>query len=163
MPVVKFAVFEGKSFVSKAIRFVTRSSKYSHVGFLTNTDELIECWPTPGNKFQNWTLSSFANHKKGTSYEIWELKVSKPKSFLIHCFFQDQLNFSTKYDWLGVLAFVFKSLNTSPRRLFCSEGCIKPLVKLFDWTKITPSHVSPQNFVEILQVAGARCTRTEVT
>jgi len=162
MSSVKFVAFRGQSWISKAIRFVTRSPSYSHVGFLTGMGTLIECWPNPQNRFQRWCISSFDFHRAGTEYEVWELPCSQTHMIAISKFITQLAIKNTKYDWIGVLAFVFKRLSDADLRWFCSEGCVAPLVKAFKWTKVNPSHISPQNFVELIQVAGAKCIKEDV-
>lgn len=162
MGTVRYVAFRGKSWISKLIRFVTRSKKYSHIGFLSANGELIECWPSRKNPFQRWCFSSFDNHRKGTSYEIWELAVPNETVFWIEEFFHDTARTGVMYDWLGVVGFVFKLVRDSSDRLFCSEGCMTPLVKYLGWDNINPSHVSPQDFIEIIQAAGARMIKADV-
>ena len=156
---VRFIVFKGTSIVSKVIRFVTRSSSYSHVGYLDKIGQLVECWMTKKNPFSHWIISSLENHKPGTSYEIWELDVPLGSFITIDKYFAELVVNDTKYDWIGVLGFVFKFLRDKPTRLFCSEGCITPLVTSLCWFKINPAHISPQNFVELIQAAGGICTK----
>lgn len=163
MPNVRFVAFKGKSFVSKAIRFVTRSKKYSHIGFLDSKNYLIECWPSSTNCFQHWCYSCFADHSPGTKFEIWGLEVNNNQQFLIEKTLETYAKKKTKYNWLGCLGFVFKFFGKRPNRLFCSEGCVTPLVKFLGWNSITPSHVSPQDFVELIEAAGAKLVRRGTT
>lgn len=155
---IRFVAFKGKSFVSKAIRFVTRSKNYSHIAYLDLDSTLIECWPTKTNPFQHWTKSSFENHKPGTKFEVWEFELSGLNQQLINRSFLELVSSKTKYNWLGCLAFVFKFLAAERSdRLFCSEGCIRPIVKFLHWDRVVPSHVSPQNFIELIQAMGGVC------
>ena len=151
MSKVRFVAFKGQSLVSRVIRFVTRSKDYSHIAYLSLNNQLIECWPTKNNKYQHWAYSKFENHKKNTSYEIWEFNVGKFQARYIDDEMHKLALCRVKYDWLGCLGFVFKLVKDSKTRMFCSEGCISPIVKVFNWNKITPSHVSPQDFIELIQ------------
>jgi hypothetical protein len=150
--------FRGKSLVSKLIRFATRSKKYSHIAFLYCGDDLlVECWPSRDNPFQRWGFSSFSAHSPGTFYEIWELEVTLAQRISIREHFRIIAEEQVRYDWFGVLAFVFKVIRPNSNRLFCSEGCVLPLIKEFGWD-INASHVSPQDFINFLSIAGAKLT-----
>ena len=160
---VRFVAFKGKSFVSKVIRFVTRSKDYSHIAYLSKNNQLIECWPTKTNPFQHWMVSNFGNHKLGTEYEVWRLHTGEFSNKINNYFFSI-VDSKTKYNWIGCLAFVVKFINSIRHgRLFCSEGCITPIVKFLDWNRVIPSHVSPQDFIELIQARGAKCIKREVT
>jgi hypothetical protein len=154
MAKVRFVAFKGKSLVSVAIRFFTRSKKYSHIGYLKTDEALIECWPSKGNRFQRWSVGGFENHSPGTDYEIWELIVTDKQYKYIDWFFYKAALFGFAYDWLGCMGFVFRLVRDSRDRFFCSEGCAAPLCRHLGWESVVPSHVSPQDFVELLDAAG---------
>ena len=153
-----FVAFRGKSLISKGIRFVTRSKHYSHIGFLNENGVLVECWPTKANPFQRWLRSELTNHKPGTKFEHWALRCSAEERGYVSMGINALGMRRTKYSWLGCLGFVLKSVKKRPGRMFCSEGCIAPLVSYRNWSAVTPGHVSPQDFVELLQAAGAVMT-----
>jgi hypothetical protein len=156
MQELKFIAFKGKSIVSKAIRYFTRSRDYSHVAILMPDSKLIEAWDHQG--WGQWTdYSTIAKHTKGTKYEIWELEVSEEAA--AHCmgYYQHHADLKTPYDYFGVAGFIFKKTTRhSKKKLFCSELCITPLCEAKGWDKITPNHISPESFVDIIQAAGGK-------
>ena len=156
MSSIKFIGFRGVGLLSKAIRFVTRSPFYSHIGYIDHNGKLIECWPTPGNKMQAWGYSKLDHHHDGTPYEIWELQVDPVQAKYIDWFFYRLAVHRIKYDWTGAIGFVFKLVRERNDRFFCSEGCVAPLVQYLGWHTITPAHISPGNFINIIQAAGAK-------
>lgn len=151
---VNFVVFKGISLVSKTIKFYTRSD-YSHVAFIMpNNKTLIEAW-THGSKIKQWwDYSTPANHTNGTPYEIWGLVVSEDDWIAITNTFMDWADEKLPYNWFGIIGFVLKNEKDSDRGKFCSEGCIYPFVQRYNWDKIDPSEVSPEDFVRIMQAAG---------
>ena len=160
----KWVAFKGKSLLSKTIRFWTRS-QYSHIAYLMDDNTLIECWHDPGKAMNemrvkwDYVTPPFIHHKEGTPYEIWELNISH---YFMHWdnevqdFMTKLADSKAKYDFGAVFGFIFKWRGHKKRGWMCSEGCIEPLVKLFEWDRIVPSQVSPQDFVEIIQAAGAK-------
>lgn len=157
MKKIRFIVFRGKSVVSKMIRFFTRSKFYSHVGYLSYSNHLVECWPTVKNPFQNWIISGLMYHKGGTDYEVWSLEVDKETHEAVEKYFHGMLGI--KYNWLGILGFIIKRDFEYSDRKFCSEGCVQILIDKFNLETIKASHVSPQNFVEILDTLGGKLER----
>ncbi len=156
MKTLKFVAFNSSGPVGTIIKFVTRSTRYSHIAVLDENGGLIECWPTRKNPFQHWMKSSFSNHKRGSQYEIWQLGVDDMTYEFCRYRYLNMAQSKVRYDWRGCLGFVFKLVKDNPRRLFCSEGCIRPLVLYNNWNSIKPSHVSPQRFVELIQAAGGK-------
>jgi len=159
---VKFIGFRGIGLLSKAIRFVTRSPFYSHIGYLDKYGRVIECWPMPGNKFQAWGFSKLEYHHKGTPYEIWEMEVPPEVEKYTDWTMYRFASMKIKYDWAGCIGFVFKLVKGNRNRLFCSEGAITPLIQYLNWKTITAEHVSPQNFINIIEAYGAKIIKRGV-
>jgi len=153
---VKFIGFRGIGLLSKAIRFFTRSPFYSHIAYLDKYGRVIECWPTPHNKMQAWTFSKMEHHHTGTPYEIWEMEVPAEVEKYTDWTMYRFASMKIKYDWTGCIGFVFKLVKDNRNRLFCSEGCITPLIQSLNWKTITAEHVSPQNFINIIEAYGAK-------
>ena len=149
-----FIVFKGFSVVSKAIKFYTRSN-YSHVGFMMNSNTIIEAWNHGGGMKQWWDYSTAAAHSNGTPYELWRIAVTEEDYDKVHKLFIGWVDSKLPYDWKGIVGFVLKGGKDSKVGRFCSEGCIEPLVDVFGWDRIQPSKVSPEDFVRIIQAAGA--------
>ena len=154
-----FVAFKGTSWTSRLQRFFTRSD-YSHIAYLPVRfqSDLIEAWHIDGKL--RWGFSCFANHTSGTPYEVWCLEVPDE----IHRDVNDDHLFIARnqigYDYWGVASFVLKITKDDPRKLFCSEGCIRKLAELKRWNKIRPEHVSPEDFVRIIQAAGGLIVET---
>lgn len=160
---LKWALFKGISLTSKLIKFWTRS-EYSHVGFLLNECVLIECWgaSSPFDVKWGFSIPPFSKHRKNTHVEIWCLDVSKQEFEFVTGFMLRLAQLEYKYDWLGVIGFVLKVDKHNRSGFFCSEGCIYPLVKAKGWKSIKPHHVSPAEFVNIIEAAGAKLEKSFV-
>jgi len=158
MAKIRFAAFKGISFVSKCIKFWTRSD-YSHIAYILDwygkdyidITKLIEAW-----KFEDgwrWGVSGFCNHKPKTPVEIWfkEVEFEKAKK-LKEIMLQFACN-KVKYDWKGIIGFVFKC-NDWKDKYFCSEGCAKGLVESGIWNKdLNLSVIHPDYFVQLMKVS----------
>lgn len=154
---LNFVAFYGVSTVSSLIRYFTRSRSYSHIAISISKDKLIEAWPHEGG-LKQWTdYSSFDKHTPGTVYEIWSLPVSAECKQFCMSYYNAMAKAKTPYDYKGVLGFVFKkSVKESPDKLFCSELAITPLVTFNNWRTIRSHLVSPRDFVNIVEAAGAK-------
>jgi hypothetical protein len=64
------------------------------------------------------------------------------------------------YDWRGVIGFELKWVRENKKGFFCSEGAVYPFVKWRKLDRINPSHVSPINFIWILQAMGGKLVMT---
>jgi hypothetical protein len=135
---------------------VTRSKDVSHIAYLSQTGDLIECWQSKGNRFGKWEISSFNKHKTGTPYKIWSVEMSDEDADYIDEYFYGLADRGVKYNWWGISAFILKFTKGSSERLFCSEGFITPFVHRFRWTEVIPSHVDPKMCNCILQAAGGK-------
>jgi len=162
MKKLSYIAFYGKTFVSKLIKFWTRS-KYSHIAVYTQDEkiagELIEVWPGSKKflKFKMfWDYSFFRRHKKGTKFELWELEVSEEE--YDYCMGQ-YIGYAIKkipYDWKAIFGFLFKYKKDSRKGKMCSEGCITPFVEFRKLTNMNPSHQSPQDFIKIIESFGGK-------
>jgi len=156
MKELKFVAFRGKSWVSKAIRYFTRSKDYSHIAILMEEQKgiLIEAWTHGG--LTQWTdYSSIDKHTPGTKYEIWTLEV--PDDVYEHCmnYYKHHAEQKTRYYYAGILGFIFKkSVKQNKNKLFCNEEAITPLCEAMPWAKIVPSNTNPETFIYIIQAAG---------
>jgi len=154
--ILKFVAFRGKSLVSKAIRFWTRSKGYSHIAILMPNERLIEAWPHKGG-IKSWTdWSDWSAHTPGTKYEIWELSVSEEIYDYCISYYEKAAAEKIPYDWAGIIAFVFKTKDRK-NKMFCSEIAVTPVVIKKRWI-IDPAKIHPALFVDIMQIAGAECS-----
>lgn len=146
----RFVLFKGISWVSRLVRFWTRS-EYSHVGYLASLDgRLIEAWNHPSGWC--WDFSHFEAHKPGTPYEVWRLP--QADGVKLDQYFGELARRNIPWDLKGVLGFAFKC-SDDRGALFCSEGCCEGLKAAgllpgdFESWRITPVL-----FREILKVLG---------
>lgn len=114
---MRIALYKGKSLVSRAIEFLTRSP-YSHAAFLLNDGTVIEAWqPTVRH-----VASLSAQHTPGTPVDIFGFNPGLSvlqESQLITLALKDV---GTPYDYKSVLRFVTKRRgDASKKKLFCSE------------------------------------------
>lgn len=157
MKELKFVAFHGKSFISKCIRYFTRSRLYSHIAvLLSDNGDLIEAWEQSGMKAcVDW--SNINKHTDGTKYEVWGLEVDDFVYESCMQFYSNNARRRTGYDYKGVIGFIFKkAVKENPNKFFCSEFCIYPLCISKKWTTIKPHLVSPRDFVNIIEASGGR-------
>ena len=153
MQSLHFVLFEGISFLSKGIRFFTRSN-YSHAAVWDKEkDRLIEAWGSVPHV--HWRYSEFSAHTPGTPYEIWELKVKEEQYEKAIHFYRWLADRQFPYNYLGVIGFVLPFF-TSNGGFFCSEGCWEGLVFAGIAPKDIPGwKVSPDRFKEQIELLGA--------
>jgi hypothetical protein len=167
---IYFGAFIGRSIISKFIEFWTRSD-YSHIAYFNIEEKfMVEVWSPPSKSpfrilNQYWQLINWKedltealeqNHSKDTIIEIWSFEVNEILYNYINNFMKQLAINKTKYDYLAILSFILRLKKQETKKYFCSEGCITPIVKSFNWYKINPAFVSPGDFVRILQAAGAK-------
>jgi hypothetical protein len=134
---MQIALYRGTSFVSRAIRFITRSS-YSHAAFLLDKrSEAVHEYASP------W-ISSLEHQKCGSVVEAWEGGVkNSPSIDTLHSpgtrvdvfAFDPPLtgwqetkllyllggDIGRPYDYLDVLRFISRRRGTPGKHVFCSE------------------------------------------
>jgi hypothetical protein len=113
--IVKFHFYEGKSLISKLIKWRTYS-KFSHIAIELNK-RVYESWTGNGANGVVISNSPLTYHTKGTKITTIEIEM---KNILIWEMFLE-LQIGKKYDYLGILGFVLdKDLHNS-LEWFCSE------------------------------------------
>ena len=154
MKELRFVAFRGKSWISKVIRYFTRSKDYSHIAIMLPDDNLIEAWTHGG--WTQWTdYSSLDKHTPGTKYEVWPLMVSDTVYEYCMNYYIHHAEQKTPYDYAGILGFIFKkSVKQNKKKFFCNELAITPLCESLKWDKIVPSNTNPETFIYIIQAAG---------
>jgi hypothetical protein len=156
-----YVAFHGISKVSRVIQFCTRS-EYSHVAVCTDVGSMtmIEAWAHNGGWKQWWAVSDMRVHTPGTPYELWGIEVPEDEyrhaMGLYHMWAANR----SPYDWRGVLGFELKWVRENKKGFFCSEGTIYPFVKWRRLDSINPAHVSPINFIWILESMGGKMVMT---
>ena len=163
MAQIKLVAFYGKSFVSKSIRYFTRSKKYSHIAVMMPDGRLIEAWPHGKSKIKSWTdWSDWSAHTPGTKYEIWSLEVSDNTASYCHNRWIEMAEQKVPYDWWGIVGFVFKKIKNSKAKLFCSEMWITPSVEVKQFQSINPENIDPASLVAIIEYAGGKLEKTDI-
>ena len=69
---------------------------------------------------------------------------------------QGLANKGAYFDYVAAFGLFTKWRKEKEGQYFCSEGCITPLVRIFDWTHIKPWKVTPENFIQIIQACGGK-------
>ena len=159
MKEIKFLAYKGTDWLARVIRWQTQS-EYSHIAYIYNKEHTIEVWPDSFKELFNcrWKIRKiFQGYKQGDEYEIWSLKVSDAQFVIIDNFFVSLVKMNTKFDYVAGFGLFTKWNKQKENQYFCSEGCIWPLVRAFNWYSITPWKVTPVAFVWIIQAAGAEC------
>lgn len=143
--------FEGISFLSKLIRFFTRS-KISHVGFLFDDNYLLEAWYNKKTKKIYWCRSHLSFHTTGTAYKVYTIKNIKKETYFK---FKELCNFidfcKIPYDFIGVICFLIPFKLKVNGHWFCSEGVFEVLKYLNILKTDSPGwKISPDILYEIL-------------
>jgi uncharacterized protein YycO len=141
---VKVVLYKGKSWTSKAIRFLTRSP-YSHASFMFDEGTQGAMNLTPGCVIEAWEpggvrQTPYLNygHEKGTPVDIFDLvtRLDWNQEAELYYFLKSELG--TPYGFWNVLKFISKRPGNLDKTWFCSElvfaGLEKVGVKLFDNT-----------------------------
>jgi hypothetical protein len=137
---VKLAFYEGRSFVSRLIKWVTWG-KFSHVAVILDDGRILEAWHNPSAV--RWIKHLGEGHEPGTSVELFDL----PE--LPHLGAAEvlaQASIGAKYDFWGILGFVLRRRTHNRRKWFCSElaatickvGGVDLIARTPPW-KISPS------------------------
>lgn len=141
---MRIALYQGKSFISRLIRWQTRS-RYSHAAFLLDNGNVIEAWTprvreisssskfqvptslaalrTRNSKLKARNLRALSEqHTPGTTVDIFSfvMGLSKDENRMLE--FLARRDVGTPYDYLSILRFCTREKSSDRRhRLFCSE------------------------------------------
>ena len=111
---MKILAYQGESFISKAIRFQTRS-KYSHIAVMLDDGSVIEAWHKGGVQ----KSSDFSTlHDPGTKVDVFRIDGEYDK-YQVERFLRDQIG--KKYDFLSVARFLSRRKTLHNDKYFCSE------------------------------------------
>ncbi len=111
--IVKFHFYEGKSRISKLIKWRTRG-KYSHVAVEIG-DKVIEAW----NGKVRLTTDKMKLHTPNTPITTICLEVSDTLGRGWESFLLDQVG--KKYDFWAIMSFIGTGSRQNSKRWFCSE------------------------------------------
>jgi len=146
MPKLYFTGYKGKSFISKLIKYWTRS-EYSHVEQCLNLETLKGYGAYQGYKV-GYLYPSY--HEKGTRYDIFELECTQEQLEKFNYFKRQQEG--KKYDYKGIMGFVTNKEEMNNRnKWYCSEieiyACNYAGIRLLNWDVIKMKLVSPGMFL----------------
>lgn len=115
---MKFACYQGTSWVSKAIRFLTRS-QYSHVAVILRDTSVIEAWHE--GKGVRIVRNLSEQHTPGTVVDVYAFidPLTQDQERAAEDFLRHQIG--KKYDFRAVFRFVTKKRSKRDNRWFCSE------------------------------------------
>ena len=113
---IRIAQYKGKSLTSKIIKFKTRGV-YSHTAIMLDDNKIVEAWQ--GSNEVRIIESLSDGHKPGTEVDIYYLDATQSQQVLFVEFVMEQLG--KKYDYLGILGFVFNRNFHGQDSWFCSE------------------------------------------
>ena len=113
---MKILAYKGKSWISKAIRWQTRSP-YSHIAVQLYDGSVIEAWHVGGVRH---IADPFEGHSPGTEIDVYGIKLSEPlNEIAVEQFLLDQVG--KKYDFKSVARFVTRRDVELDDAWFCSE------------------------------------------
>ena len=138
---MKILAYQGKSLISKAIRFQTRS-KYSHIAVELNDGSVIEAWHKGGVRH---VKSASDGHKPGTKVDVFEI-AQLFDDVAVERFLFAQVGL--KYDFKSVARFVSRRDAPADDKFFSSE--LAEYALAFGGLKIlngNPSEHSPRDTV----------------
>lgn len=111
---MKILAYRGKSLISKAIRFQTRS-KYSHIAVMLDDGSVIEAWHKGGVR----KSPSFSTlHSPGTKVDVFRIDADFDEA-TTNRFLHEQVG--KKYDFKSVARFLSRRKTRHNNKYFCSE------------------------------------------
>lgn len=137
--------YKGNSLISKLIKFISKSKKYSHVALMLNE------WHSLESAWNNPCVISHFNYKK-CDYAIYELRVnlSENDKIKIKKYIFDNLN--SGYDYLYLISrglnFIFNTpVINSKKTLTCDELVVEAfksigIILVDDDIKLSPENLS---------------------
>jgi len=161
---MRIALYQGTSFISRAIRWQTRS-KYSHAAFLLDDGSVIEAWATPWPGRVRWVIPD-DNSELGTrNSELSALSKQHTPGTTVHLFdfvcpltqkenqkleYFARQDIGTPYDYKSIIRFLTRDKGDgSKRKLFCSEQVFarcaqigRPLLERTEAWRVPPDWIA---------------------
>ena len=152
---MQLLAYRGRSWISKAIRWQTRS-KYSHIAIELNDGSVVEAWHVGG---VSHSKDFKEKHTKGTPVDAFAIKmpfdVVEAEAFLLS-------QVGKKYDFGSILRFMSRRDEPKDNKWFCSELAVEALKegRLALLERIPASHISPGQCITspFLKYIGTRTT-----
>ena len=118
---IEIAQFNGKSFVSRRIKFFTWGN-VSHSAFLIDKEFIAEAWHKGGVQINHITK---CNHKPGTKVKVYTILPEFDEDELHHEIIS---HIGKEYDYAALWGFLVRKERQNKDKLFCSEyvmECLK--------------------------------------
>lgn len=145
---MKVLMYQGKSWLSRAIRFQTRSD-YSHAAIELDDGTVIEAWASAGVVHRKSGYRE--GHTKGTRVHVYAIKGTLDKD-RVEKFLKDRVG--KKYDWWSVLRFISHTPASENDKWFCSELVLTALAHGFvallygSYSEMSPRDVPMSTLIE---------------
>ena len=136
------AFYRGLSWVSKCIRWFTRS-EYSHVAYIGGDGCVYEAWRPRVRKTANYS----EGHKPGTVIDLFRFDITPTQEESFVQYLESRVGW--RYDTRGVLGFISRRPGAQrDDRLFCSELILEasrhahaPLLRLVPAYTVSPGQL----------------------
>ena len=143
MSYIIIAQYEGKSFISKLIKWRTWSS-ISHTAALSQDENFIyEAWHKGGVQKNKWEDQP---HINGTVINLYKVECSPAQAEAFYAYLESKLG--TKYDIKAIVGFIFRVPLEGITELFCSQYVFEAaeaagitLLKRIKSYKVSPGHI----------------------
>lgn len=136
---MRILLYQGKSLISRAIRWQTRS-KYSHAAVELDSGQVIEAW----RKGVRMTESMSDDHTPGTMVDCFainaEFDPTQVEDYLL-------MQIGKKYDFKAIARFLTRRDQRDNEKWFCSElvAAAFNMAEVRLLARIPDSHVSPRD------------------
>lgn len=163
---MRIALYQGKSPISRLIRWQTRSP-YSHAAFLLDDGSVIEAWQPCVREISPARHSSLATrhfaalsrqHTPGTTVDIFKFVAPLTADENRQLEFLARRDVGTPYDYRGIIRFLTRQRDGRSRRLFCSEQVFarcrqigRPLLERTEAWRVPPDWLARSPHLELDQ------------
>lgn len=136
---MKVLLYKGRSVISRAIRFQTRS-QYSHAAVMLDDGSVIEAWHKGGVRK---VKSPFDGHSDRTEIDVYGI-VGDYDVDVVQTFLEDQVG--KEYDFSSVFRFLSRRKASANGKWFCSELVLEAFSRNgLDLLHGRPSELSPRD------------------
>ena len=144
---IVIAQYQGVGCISKAIRFQTGRSLWSHTAPVLRDQSIVESWHKGGVSHVDkgsLILNLSFNHTPGTIVDLFRIEATEKQAEEFEKFLLSQVGM--KYDFRSVFRFLTGVPASVNNRWFCSEISSFGLIDIgiYIQQRICPAHISPQ-------------------
>jgi uncharacterized protein YycO len=151
MNYIYFASYEGKSLISRLIKWRTWSRKSHTSAFLPDLNTVIEAWDKGVRKLQ-WNQG----HKPGTRIDIYRVQCTEEQAIEFYTLLEQHVGI--KYDFLAIAGFALRIKLQRHDRMFCSEMVFDlakragiELLKRIEPYKVSPGKLDTTPLAEFVE------------